>query len=198
MASRSSGFGEIRFSPFVVAIDTREQHPFTFDGLKDGPPNKLHPLIVKTEGRTLQSGDYSIVGLEDRISVERKSLEDLYGTLTHGRERFERELERLQRMTFSAVVVEASWITVCRRPPERSQVIPKTIYRSILAFSQRYLKTHWYLCDSRRFAEVTTYRILERFWTDHVIKPAAEQRRLQRISTSDGLGFHGKENGSRK
>jgi len=137
---------------------------------------------VKTQSIGLKSGDYSIVGHEDEISIERKSLDDLYGTLTHGRERFERELERLQSMKFSAVVVEASWTVICNRPPEYSRVAPKSIYRSILAYKQRYRLTHWEMCDTRRFAEITTYRILERFWTDQIVKPAAEFRRQQRIS----------------
>ena len=183
--SPKNGIEDLKFSPFTVAIDTREQFPFGFTGLKEGA--KRSPLVVRTQLMGLKSGDYSIVGHEDQISIERKSLEDLYGTLTRGRDRFERELERLQLMKFSAVVVEASWTITCLRPPERSQVLPKTIYRSILAYMQRYPRTHWMMCDTRRFAEITTYRTLERYWTDQIVKPAAESRRQQRISNrADG------------
>ena len=122
--------------------------------------------MVQVQKATLGSGDYSISGLTDRVAVERKSLEDLYSTLTFGRDRFVRELQRLASFDYSAVVVEASLEAIISRPPPYTDISPKSIYRSILAFSQRYPSTHWFTLDSRRLAEVTTYRILERFWVD--------------------------------
>lgn len=140
---------------------------------------------------TLPSGDYSIEGFEQKIAIERKSLEDLYGTLTRGRERFERELERLGEFEFSAVVIEAGWRQIIYSPPPATSVSPKSIYRSILAFQQRYRNTQWCAMDSRRLAEVTTYRMLERYWIDHVEKPAADARRAERKiqrSQQEGIG----------
>lgn len=136
----------------------------------------------------MKSGDYSIDGHGENVAIERKSLEDLYSTLTHGRERFCRELERLAEPSYrwSAVVVEASWYDVCRNPPFLSNVRPKSIYRSIIALMQQFPRTHWMLCDTRRLAEVTTYRALERYWTEQVEKPAAELRRQQRKAKGDG------------
>lgn len=119
--------------------------------------------------RVLKSGDYSIEGMESRIAIERKSLSDLYSTLTHGRERFERELERLRAYEYSEVVVEASGFVICNRPPPNSQALPKSIIRSIWAFQVRY-PTQWAFCDTRQFAEIWTYRKLERFWIDEQTK----------------------------
>lgn len=147
-----------------MIVDTREQAPWGFDNLTDGADKK--PLVVKTEKATLQSGDYSIAGFESQISIERKSKEDLYGTLTGGRERFERELERLQAMQWSIVIAEASLWEVVHSPPVGSRVLPKSIFRSIIALEQRFPKTHWRFCDERRFAEVYAFRALERFWKD--------------------------------
>ncbi len=43
---------------FTIVIDSREQRPYQFPG-----------AVVKT----LPTGDYSIVGLTDRVAIERKS-----------------------------------------------------------------------------------------------------------------------------
>jgi len=64
-------------APFTVAFDTREQLPFSFQQIHMDRKR----AFVMTQKRTLQTGDYSIVGYEDRLCVERKSLEDLYHTL---------------------------------------------------------------------------------------------------------------------
>ncbi len=151
-----------------VVIDTREQLPFSFDGLTCDRADGGGALTVPTQRGTLASGDYSLLGYESRVAVERKSLSDLYGTLGQGRERFERELERLAVMDFAAVVIEATWPEVCSEPPPHKQLSPKTVFRSIIAWSVRYQRIHWIPAGPRRLAEVTTFRILERFLKEHV------------------------------
>jgi DNA excision repair protein ERCC-4 len=69
--------------PFIIAVDSREQRPFTFDAWPTAPA-------------TLAAGDYSIVGLEEHVAIERKSLDDLAGCCGRDRDRFKRELHRLQ------------------------------------------------------------------------------------------------------
>lgn len=204
--------------PFTVVIDTREQRPFEFAGLTSDARHGRRPLVVPTVVGTLGQGDYSLAGLQDVVAVERKSLADLYGTLGQGRERFERELERLAGLLWAAVVIEADWNAVLQVPvphaaeldslalwlnrfsqvpvahnepqaglpapdqfarwavllgdlltgqPVRSQLNPKTIHRSVIAWQQRYPSIHWWFCTDRRLAEVTTFRILERWWLKH-------------------------------
>ena len=185
---RSAGtVGDLIFCPFTVIIDTREQIPFSFMGMNVVKGQTRHPLLVKTVSMTLESGDYSILQHSNKISIERKSLEDLYSTLTHGRERFERELTRLQEMQFSVVIVEASLETIISRPPPNTRVVPKSIYSSIIAYQQRFQRTHWVLCDSRRLAEKTAFRILERYWIDNVDKPAKDLHRQQRLQKKNGV-----------
>ena len=50
-----------------ILIDTREQRPYKFD--------------IDTVTGTLTTGDYSICGLENYISIERKTIDDLIGCL---------------------------------------------------------------------------------------------------------------------
>lgn len=146
-----------------VVIDTREQKPFTFKGIICDKIDGGGELIVTTKRGTLRSGDYSLEGFEDSLAVERKSLSDLYSTLSQGRARFERELARLASYRFAAVVIEADWSEVCTAPPPRTRFTPKAVFRSIIAWTVRFPVVHWIPAGPRRLAEITTFRLLERF-----------------------------------
>lgn len=92
-----------RFSagPATIIIDTREQEPYSFD-----------PRLAATVRRALPAGDYSVEGLEERVAVERKSLDDFVSTVIHGRARFRNELQKLAGYRAACVVVEAGVIDV--------------------------------------------------------------------------------------
>ncbi len=153
--------------PFTILFDDRERSGgWTFMNLKADARQKHKPLLVPIREQHLITGDYTIEGFETRITVERKSLSDLLGTLTAERDRFERELARMQSMDFAAVVVEADWSAILDREHRDGKVNPKAIYRSVIAHQIRFPRTHWWLCRSRTMAEATCFRILERFWND--------------------------------
>ena len=158
---------DIATAPFTVVVDTREQVPFTFLDLRTDAKDGRKPLVVPTVRGTLTSGDYSIHGFESQVSIERKGLDDLFNTLGQGRERFERELIRLASSNVVAdVVIEADWGAIVAAPPQHSRLDPKTIFRSVIAWRLRFPNIHWWCCPGRRFAEILTYRLLERFWKD--------------------------------
>jgi DNA excision repair protein ERCC-4 len=154
--------------PCAVVVDTREQHPYTFARIPADAYQGEGLLSIRTEVRTLKSGDYSLAGYEHRVAVERKSKADLFGTVGQGRERFERELARLNGMQFAAVVVEAEWSDIRHNPPPHTQVTPKTIFRSVIAWEQRFLRVHWHFEECRESAEAATFRVLERFWKERM------------------------------
>lgn len=85
----------------MVLIDTREQLPFTFDSFGN--------WIAGTRRATLPTGDYSVEGMEGLITMERKSLADLIGTLMRHRGRFFAECERMMAFKWRAILVEASY-----------------------------------------------------------------------------------------
>ena len=151
--------------PYTVAVDSREQHPYIFRGYFADEKYGRLPLVIPIQVIGLKSGDYSILGMEDRISVERKSLADLYGTLSAGRKRFEAEMSRLASLECAAVVIEASLSDLIHSPPSRSKVSPKVIYRTWISWQHRW-RVPWHLCDSRALAERTTFRILDWFWNE--------------------------------
>lgn len=157
-------------SPFMIVVDTRERRPFAFAELFGDHRQRYSPLQVQLTSHVLAAGDYSIHGYESRIAVERKSKADLYTTLGQQRGRFQRELARLAAYDFAAVVVEATLDDVIDDPPIRSRLNPVTIYRSVVAWQQRHPRVHWWWCRDRWFAERTTYRILERFWKDEMMR----------------------------
>jgi len=84
----------------LIIQDSREQAPYAFTG------PRYEGVTVKVG--TLQTGDYSLHGLTDKVAVERKSLPDLVQCLGRERDRFERELQRAAALAAFCVVVEAS------------------------------------------------------------------------------------------
>ena len=166
---------------YTIVIDTREQLPYDF-----GPG-------VPTITRGLPTGDYSVQGWLPFIAIERKSWGDFYKCLTNipekngkpavrNRERFERCLERLSKVRFSAVVVEADHRNLWKPfiytgrggKPRRSQVPPLVAQKSVIAWNWRYCKI-WF-CGSRAGAMKWTRLLLD----DAVRQLVREERDLAR------------------
>lgn len=175
---------------FTISVDTREQQPYTFEDFKCDADRHHKPLIVPAKREMISAGDYTISGeyLSNGmppIVIERKSLADLYSTLGQGRERFERELQLLSCCSYAAVVIEACWDEIEFKPPPRSKLHPKTVIRSMLAWSERY-GIHVWAMPGRRAAEKTTFELLRRYWADAYGDPITAQ---QSSRTTDRLSF---------
>jgi len=155
--------GEPITVPFTVLVDGREKLPYRFEGLQADAKQWYRPLVVPTEWAHLTTGDYSIKGLVDRVAIERKSLADLYTTLGRRRTQFEREHERLAELDFAAVVVESNWDEAIENPPEWSKLKPKCIHRTFCSWTEKH-DVHWHFMSNRRLAEITTFRLLEKFF----------------------------------
>ena len=134
-----------------IVVDTREQNPFVFIGFQ-----------ASTKPATLHTGDYSIKGFEEKICIERKSLGDLASCMTIGRERFERELERMRSMECAAVIVEEPFCNITKGN-YRSKLNVKSFEQSILSFMFRY-KVPFLFGQSRRHAEVIAFNCLRHFY----------------------------------
>lgn len=134
-----------------LVIDSREQDPYSFSRFN-----------VETETAALLTGDYSLLGFEDRVAIERKSIDDLIGCLKDGnRERFERELARARHYDLFAVVVEATLDDVSKGR-YRSAMKAHAALQSIFAFQVRYgIVFIW--AGNRIGAEYVTYSLLEKY-----------------------------------
>lgn len=137
-----------KVEPPVILIDSREQRPYEFPGAK----------VVG-----LKSGDYSLLGFEDRIAIERKSLQDAFSSVGQGRKRFERELERLSQLEYAAIVLEAN-LEDFLTPPAYTRMNPKAVINSLIAWSIRY-RVFVFFAGSRQLGRTLTRRLLEKFWT---------------------------------
>lgn len=76
-----------------VIVDTREQRPFEF-------------REARVTRRALPEGDYQLLGDAKGLVIERKSVEDLFGTVAKDLDRFRREMERLSYHAFPVLLVE--------------------------------------------------------------------------------------------
>jgi DNA excision repair protein ERCC-4 len=111
-------------SPTII-IDTREQTPLVFQHLES------------VRG-TLQTGDYSIVGLDDLFAVERKTVADLVGCcVSENRERFERELHRLRGYRFKRLLIVGSELEI-QNGSYMSKIRPQSVWGSLDAWQMRY------------------------------------------------------------
>lgn len=103
----------------VAVIDTREQMPLAL---------AKHGLDVVTG--TLPWGDYSIVGLEKLVALERKSIEDFTACCGNERGRFEREILALRGYPVKAVICEFKFSDVLEHR-YRSKIEPASVIGSI-------------------------------------------------------------------
>lgn len=111
----------------AILVDSREQLP-------------LDIQAYPTEVVGLPVGDYGIRGFSDWTNpafiIERKSLSDLIGSLTSGRERYMREIEKMRQFQFAAIVIEATEWEV-ERWEYQSKTTPQSILQSLAAISVR-------------------------------------------------------------
>lgn len=82
----------------TIVQDSREQTPLSFHNFRG----------IETVRQGLKTGDYSVLGHESEICFERKSVQDLVGTLIGGHERFLREMERMRDFKAKYILIEHS------------------------------------------------------------------------------------------
>lgn len=181
--------------PFVICVDVQEKHPFTFTGIRAGAKHDYRPLVVTTKTQSLgpSHGDYTLLGYEDEIGIERKSMEDAHGTLLgwgERRERFLRTLERLNSLEFGAVVVECSLGALLKNAPSHGRKTAEENGRALngtyLSWMMQFPSVAWVFCDVRRLAEVETFRIFEKFYA-HKLKQ--KKRANRETETSEALNL---------
>ncbi len=105
---------------FDVIVDTREQkNLWSFTNY-----DEVENVIEKK----LDTGDYTIAGLEDRLCIERKhNIGELAKNITE--QRFERELERMSRFPHSFLILEFGLDEVDNYP--NVSCIPKRVRNKI-------------------------------------------------------------------
>ncbi len=153
--ARAQGIGELE-----ILVDAHERYPYRFASQRS-----------RTVRLGLPCGDYAVT-LGDRIvcAVERKSVEDLVGSLTSGRLRY--ALGELAALPRAAVVVEGGYSRV---------FAVKYLRAATVADGLAELQIGWpnvpiVYCETRKLAEEWTYRYLAAAHAWASQEPAAQQR----------------------
>ena len=114
----------------ILRIDTREQKPLFFD-----------TFGVKVRREKLSCGDYHMVfsdGTSSSVVFERKSIPDLFGTMTKGHERFKKEMTRAKEQGLSMVILVEGPLSQVAKGCKHSRVPGITIIRTVFSLWTRY------------------------------------------------------------
>lgn len=142
----------------ILLQDSREQTPFLF------------PKGIQVEISALSTGDYSIKGMESLICVERKSHQDMYSSLSSGRDRFRKEVLRMAELERACFVVTCTMEEFLRPPSYvkgftliESRFNPKSAINSLISWHVKYgVPT---IFSGTHISGMTfTMRFLEKFW----------------------------------
>ena len=137
-----------------VVVDSREQDGYRFDNA---------PLYANTvvERGCLQTADYSLAGLTDKVGIERKSLQDAVQSLGRERDRFARELERARGLDCFALVIEADFASLAHHD-YRGQLNAHSAVQSLAAFVARW-RLPVIFAGSRDGGQYAVWSILQQY-----------------------------------
>jgi len=114
-------------SDIVIAVDTREPAHGSWED----------HFTVPTVRKCLDTGDYSVLGCEELISVERKTVDDLIGCFCGSRERFVKELKRFQAIPDRWIICEGNYSDLLNGC-YRSEMKPQAAWESAIALMTRF------------------------------------------------------------
>ncbi len=145
-----------------IIVDTREKTPWTFSRFQK----------IKTISRKLDTGDYSIVGFEDTLCVERKrSVSELAQNVTQ--ERFDRVLERMSEFPHSYLLFEFTQEEVAKFPKgsklpwkvrRRIRTRGPFILKRLAEIQEQYPDLQIIYCDDKRGAERIAINIIREIY----------------------------------
>ena len=137
-------------SKIYIITDTRESMPYLFEKYKD-------VVVIRTK---LEVGDFSIEKFTDKLMIERKTISDLCGSFTSGRERFKNMWERAtQQVKFLIIEGKMSDILWGNY---RSELSSHSLIASIISWSMKY-KFAWFCIDNEVEGQMAVYWICREF-----------------------------------
>lgn len=146
---------------FTIIVDTREQQPWSFDNFA-------------TAHKKLDTGDYSIEGLQDIFAIERKkSINEIANNIVEPR--FKDVVMRMSQLKYSFFLLEFSMNDVLNYPigsnlPKRLwgkvRITPPFIIKNILDWQLKY-NIKVLFCNSASNAEKVAEHILKKIYYMH-------------------------------
>ena len=143
----------------ILLSDTREQSPLSFEGL-DG--------IDKIETIGLPFGDYTcmIDGRQVPICFDRKSIGDLFGTMTSGYERFKREMQRAKDNNHKLILITEGTYSDVLDGYSHSEYSGESMIKKLATLAVKY-DLEWWPCESRQVMALRirdTFTAVQRTW----------------------------------
>lgn len=178
--------------PRKILVDTSEGAPYSFHGLRCNSKRNYRPVLIETQKANLYTGDYSEEGFVvasplnnfKAITIERKSLADIFGSLSCGeknlgpnektrRTKLREEHERMLADYIihggqAHVVIEGRYDELDEFYEANGQrgVCPEDVRSTHVKWFDRY-HVPWHFAGSRSEAEKLTFRLLECFYELH-------------------------------
>ena len=115
-------------------------------------------IMIRTK---LPVGDFSCMGCEHKIVIERKTLSDLCGSMGNNRNRFERMWERADdlKIKHRFLMIEGFFMAGLWAGNYRSEILPQSLLGTLMSWQIRY-KYHWFFVPNVRAGAEAVYRIL--------------------------------------
>lgn len=131
-----------------IIIDTREQKPLVFN----------HKSITAVEVKGLSVGDYGAMSSEYQhpIVFERKSINDLYGTLSQGYDRFRKEIERAKEQNTKIIIIVEGSLNRILMGTTFSKRTPESIVYQLFTLRVRYDVETVFCSNREEMAEYIT------------------------------------------
>lgn len=147
---------------FTIIVDSREKQNLEFQ----------HELVESVEVSKLDTGDYSISGLEDLLCIERKgSLSEFYGNCTQAR--FKKELERMTEYKYRFLILEFPLSDIFAFPHSlgvpkkiwsKMKVSPNYLLKCVAVFQVKY-GINVIFAENRDMATTTILNIMKEVWS---------------------------------
>ena len=133
----------------IIIVDTREQLPLKFS--------------VPTKRGTLAVGDYRAEfsdGSVSQVVFERKSINDLFSTLSSGYPRFKREIELSHELRISIIIIVEGSLRRILRGCSHSQRTPISIVYQLFTIRLRHNVETVFCQDRDEMSEYITHYFL--------------------------------------
>lgn len=170
------------YGKFTIVRDSREKDG---SGWKFRASSNCDGMEIKK----LDTGDYSVKGYEHLLMIERKTIGDLWGTLTFGRERFMKEMDRALEYPIRYLIIEGTLKDI-DAGFRYSQVKPEFILASLISLQVKY-NLHVIFTDKRTDVAQTYVRNLlaklYQYCEDGVISKDGRPTNTEQGKTSDNI-----------
>lgn len=118
---------------FILMVDSREQ--------EQGRSAYVYE-DVRYIRKGLQVGDYSMLGFETKIAIERKAQEDFYVSIcdkqANGQSRMVNQVARLKKLDFAGMVIECSLEELLNPVTGFSSIHPNSVYGNLVSLVIRH------------------------------------------------------------